>query len=65
MFPFLIPRYARDETTVILTGVSLVDNAVARGAVVFVAESNLKTYEVRTARIHEQSTVLAGSTLDT
>lgn len=46
---FLVSRYARDNTTVILTGMSLVDNEVARGAVVFVADSYLETYQVRTA----------------
>lgn len=40
--------YARDGADVELRGVSLFDNTVARGSVVFVVNSVLKTYQVRT-----------------
>lgn len=43
-----IASYARDGSTVVLRGISLVDNFVARGSVVFVVDSHLKTYQVRT-----------------
>lgn len=44
----LSPSYARDFTTVVLRGISLFGNAVARGSVVFVVNSVLETYQVRT-----------------
>lgn len=40
--------YARDNATVELRGISLFGNTVARGSVVFVVDSVLKTYQVRT-----------------
>ncbi|CAM9101274.1 unnamed protein product, partial [Laminaria digitata] len=38
--------YARANTTVILQGMSLVDNTGARGSVIFVISSHLQTYQV-------------------
>lgn len=43
----LLRRYARDGAVVELRGISLFDNNVARGSVVFVVDSTLKTYQVR------------------
>ncbi|CAN0356022.1 unnamed protein product, partial [Ectocarpus sp. 12 AP-2014] len=37
--------YARDKAEVVLRGVELYDNVVARGSVVFVVSSNLTTYQ--------------------
>ena len=42
------PSYARDGANVTLRGISLFDNAVARGSVVFIVNSELQTYQVRT-----------------
>lgn len=39
--------YARADATVNVRGVSLTDNVVARGSVVFVVASTLRTYQVR------------------
>lgn len=38
--------YAREDSTVVLTGVTLFDNLVPRGSVVFLVESTLKAYQV-------------------
>ena len=46
----VLHSYARDGATVELRGVSLFDNTVARGSVVFVVDSVLKTYQVRRKR---------------
>ena len=43
---FLPSSYARDQTTVELKGVSLFNNAVVRGSVVFVVGSVLMTDQV-------------------
>ena len=43
----LLSSYARDNATVSLQGMSLVDNTVARGSVIFVIDSVLQTYQVR------------------
>ena len=39
--------YARDNATVVLRGISVLDNVVARGSGIFVVDSVLKTYQVR------------------
>ena len=43
----LQPGYARENSKVVLRGVSLVDNVVRRGSVIFAADSHLTTYQVR------------------
>ena len=42
------PSYIRDDAAVVLNGVSLFDNTVARGSTVFIVGSMLKTYQVST-----------------
>lgn len=45
----LLPcSYARDHANVSLRGISVSDNSVARGSVIFVVNSVLETYQVRT-----------------
>lgn len=45
---YQICSYARDDTTVELSGMSLFDNTGARGSVIFMVNSDLKTNKVRT-----------------
>ena len=44
--PVYIHSYARDDTVVNVTGVSVFDNTVPRGSAVFIVRSTLRTYEV-------------------
>lgn len=45
------PRYARNNVSVELRGMSVFNNDIPRGSVIFVVDSKLETYEVRTKRI--------------
>lgn len=42
------PSYARDSVSVKLQDMSLFDNSIARGSVIFLVDSDLVTYQVRT-----------------
>lgn len=52
----LPPSYARDNTTVVIEGISVFENTVARGSVVFVVNSVLNTSQVRTKQLPVFST---------
>lgn len=46
------PRYARDNVYVELREVSVIDNNIPRGSVIFLVNSTLETNQVRTKRIY-------------
>lgn len=45
------PRYARNNVSVELRGVSVFGNNIPRGSVIFMVASKLETYQVRTKRV--------------
>lgn len=51
MLPPPYCSYARTNTTVVIQGASLFGNSLARGSTVFVVDSILKTYQVRTKQL--------------
>ena len=48
LYLLLPSSYARDHANVSLRGISVSENSVARGSVIFVVNSVLETYQVRT-----------------